>query len=58
MLVFSFSQKLPKHFKKYLHDSSKIHFKNIIPCFPPPGNNIIFPNWDVKYFLERIGMGC
>ncbi len=43
MLNNHFLFKTVKYFKKYVHNSGKIHFKNIIPIYPPPGNNLQLP---------------
>jgi hypothetical protein len=49
---------MPKRFKKYVHNSCEIKFNVIKPIYPPPGFDLIIPNWQTKYFLEKIGMGC
>ena len=34
-----------------------MRFKNVKAIYPPPGNDIILPDWKVEKFFETIGFG-
>lgn len=45
--------------KKYLHDSTKVKYKSVVPIYPPPGDDLKIPeNMTSKDFLAKIGYGC
>lgn len=44
-------------YKKYEHNDPKLRFNNIKAIYPPPGNNLIIPDWEVNKFFDKLGYG-
>lgn len=44
-------------YKKYEHNDPKLRFKKVKPIYPPPGNNLILPDWEVNKFFDKLGYG-
>ena len=43
--------------KKYTYTDSKMRFNSVRPIYPPPGDNLVIPDWTVEKFFDKIGFG-
>ena len=46
-----------QRFKTYEHSDPKVKFKSIKAIYPPPGNNLVVPEWEVEKFFNKLGYG-
>ena len=44
-------------YKKYVHEDPRVRLKNVKAIYPPPGNNIILPDWEVSKLFDKLGYG-
>ena len=43
---------------KYHHLSTKVGKVGLRRVYPPPGDDLVLPDWTVEKYLDKIGFGC